>query len=130
MSILGIDHINFHAERHLLEDMKTFYCDVVGLQPGFRPNFQQFGYWLYADNVPLVHLYEAVGRDVRQSGAVSAFDHVAFRCSESQDVIARLERLGVPYKLVELPHSGQLQINVTDPAGHKVEFLVDAKKSS
>lgn len=125
MPTLGINHVNFHVAQPLLDDMKTFYCDVMGLKPGFRPEFKQFGYWLYADSIPLVHLYEAVGSDVRQTGVTSVFDHVAFHCTDLQDVQTRLERLGIPYKMVELQHSGQLQIAVTDPAGHKVEFIVE-----
>ncbi len=125
MPTLRIHHVNFHVAQPLLEDMKTFYCDVMCLKPGFRPEFKQFGYWLYADAIPLVHLYEAVGSDVRQTGATSVFDHVAFHCSDLQDVRNRLERLGIPYKMVELPHSAQVQIAVTDPAGHKLEFIVE-----
>lgn len=125
MPTLGIHHVNFHVAQPLLEDMKTFYCEVMGLKPGFRPEFKQFGYWLYADVVPVVHLYEAVGSDVRQTGVTSVFDHVAFQCTDLQEVLTRLERLGIPYKLVELPHSSQLQISATDPAGHKVEFIVE-----
>jgi len=108
MPTFAIHHVNFHVAQPLLEDMKNFYCDVMGLKPGFRPEFKQFGYWLYADSIPLVHLYEAVGSDVRQIGATSVFDHVAFHCKDSQDV----------------------QIAVTDPAGHKVEFIIEPSSAS
>lgn len=125
MPILGVHHVNFHVAQPLLEDMKTFYCDVVGLKPGFRPDFKQFGYWLYVGSIPVVHLYEAVGSDVRQTGATSVFDHVAFHCTDLQDVQTRLTRMEIPFNIVELPHSGQWQIAMTDPAGHKVELIVE-----
>jgi catechol 2,3-dioxygenase-like lactoylglutathione lyase family enzyme len=130
MPTLGFHHVNFHVAQPLLEDMKNFYCDVMGLQPGFRPALKQHGYWLYAEAVPVVHLFEAVGKDVRQTGVTSVYDHVAFHCTDLQDVLSRLERLGVPYQMMELPHSGQTQIAVTDPAGHKVEFMVEPGATS
>ncbi len=125
MPTFAIHHVNFHVAQPLLEDMKNFYCDVMELTPGFRPEFKEFGYWLYADSIPLVHLYEAVGNDVRQTGVNSVFDHVAFYCKDLKAITARLERLKVPYTTVQLPHSGQFQIGVTDPAGHKAEFIIE-----
>jgi catechol 2,3-dioxygenase-like lactoylglutathione lyase family enzyme len=92
MPILAIHHVNFHVAQPLLEDMKNFYCDVMGLTPGFRPEFKEFGYWLYADSIPVVHLYEAVGNDVRQAGVNSVFDHVAFHCNDLLEIMTRLEK--------------------------------------
>jgi len=63
----GIHHVSFHVPQPLMDDMKDFYCSVLGLHVGYRPEFRQFGYWLYADTIPLVHLYEAVGSDIRSS---------------------------------------------------------------
>ena len=125
MPTVAIHHVNFHVARPLLEEMKNFYCDVMGLTPGFRPELKQFGYWLYAESIPIVHLYEAVGNDLRQPGVNSVFDHVAFHCKDLKEITNRLERLNVPYAMVQLPHSGQFQIAVTDPAGHKAEFIVE-----
>lgn len=124
MSTLGIHHVNFHVPQPLLDSMKTFYCDVMDLRVGFRPEFKQSGYWLYAGTVPVVHLYEAVGTDIRATGVTSVYDHVAFHCTDLADVRSRLERLSVPYSIVELAHSGEFQIAVIDPAGHKLEFIV------
>lgn len=31
----------------------------------------------------------------------------------------------IPYKMVQLPHSGQFQIVGSDPAGHKAEFIIE-----
>ncbi len=125
MPTFAIHHVNFHVQQPLLEDMKNFYCDVMELTPGFRPELKQDGYWLYADSIPLVHLFEAVGTDIRQLGVNSVFDHVAFHCKDLETITSRLERLNIPYTMVKLPHSGQTQVAVTDPAGHKVEFIVE-----
>ena len=37
MPTFAIHHVNFHVAQPLLEDMKNFYCDVMELTPGFRP---------------------------------------------------------------------------------------------
>ena len=45
--------------------MKTLYSDVLDLRVGFSPEFKQSGCWLYAGTIPLVHLFESVGSDLR-----------------------------------------------------------------
>ena len=48
MSTTGINHFNLRAPRPLLEELREFYCAVVGLAQGARPAFLRFGYFLYA----------------------------------------------------------------------------------
>ena len=48
MKILGLDHYNLCAPRELLEELREFYTDTVGLTVGYRPPFDSAGYWLYA----------------------------------------------------------------------------------
>lgn len=48
MKILELDHYNLSAPRELLERLRVFYTETVGLTVGYRPSFQKFGYWLYA----------------------------------------------------------------------------------
>ncbi len=71
MPTRGLDHINFHAQRKLLDALKDFYCDVVGLEVGARPDFPRFGYWLYAGGHPVVHLYESAPTEARKSDAAA-----------------------------------------------------------
>lgn len=130
MATLSINHVNFHLCRPLLEEMRAFYCDVVGLRIGFRPAFNQFGYWLYADTVPLIHLSEVVGIDVRLSCSNSAFNHVAIYGENRQALVSRLDLKKVPYEITEVPETRQFQISLLDPAGHKVEFLCDANSEN
>ncbi|OGI64334.1 MAG: hypothetical protein A2W18_07655 [Candidatus Muproteobacteria bacterium RBG_16_60_9] len=59
MTTTGLNHINLHAKRELLDALKEFYCDVVGLHIGSRPAFRNFGYWHYAGDKSVVHLYRA-----------------------------------------------------------------------
>lgn len=122
MSIQGLDHVNLRAGRELLDALKHFYCDVVGLEVGPRPPFPAFGYWLYAGGRPIVHLYEAGPQEVRRTDVATIIDHVAFRCDDSAAVEDRLRRLGVSFHKTVVPASRQLQIFLADPAGNKVEL--------
>jgi len=122
MPTRGLNHINFHAARDLLDALKDFYCDVVGLEVGARPNFPRFGYWLYAGGHPVVHLYEAEPGEVRKTDVPTTFDHVAFSCEDSAAFEALLRRRGVEYSKAVVPGSDQVQLFLRDPAGTKVEL--------
>jgi hypothetical protein len=55
----GFSHYNLRAPHALLETLRAFYSEVVGLTPGARPAFTSFGYWLYAGDEAVLHLSEA-----------------------------------------------------------------------
>lgn len=122
MTTTGLNHINLHAKRDLLDALKDFYCDVVGLHVGSRPVFRNFGYWLYADDRPVVHLWEADPDEVRRTNVAGTFDHVAFDCTNRADVEAALRRRGVQHRIAQAPGSSMVQIFLTDPAGNGVEL--------
>jgi len=86
---MQLDHINIKAPEALLEEVRDFYCAVLGLQEGARPKFSSPGYWLYAGERPLVHLSR--GSERPASPAPSYLDHVAFRAVGLQAFTARLD---------------------------------------
>ena len=122
MTTIGLNHINLHAERELLDALKDFYCDIVGLRVGSRPTFRNFGYWLYAGDRPVVHLWETDPEEVRRTDVETTFDHVAFDCTNRADVEAVLRGRGVPYRTAPVPDSQRFQIFLKDPAGNGVEL--------
>ena len=65
MTVVGFNHYNLRAPRELLEQLRSFYCDVVGLRVGPRPSFASFGYWLYAGEQDILHLTETDAGEVR-----------------------------------------------------------------
>ena len=105
MTTTGLNHINLHAKRDLLDALKDFYCEVVGLRVGPRPAFRNFGYWLYAGEKPVVHLWEADPEELRRTDVATTFDHVAFDCANRADVEAILRRRGVSYRTAPVPDS-------------------------
>jgi catechol-2,3-dioxygenase len=120
--ILGFAHYNLRAPRPLLETLRQFYTEVVGLTVGDRPPLGNFGYWLYAGGTDLLHLSECAPGEQRAVGIATTFDHVAFRCSQRADVERRLADSGVKYKSAQVPRTGQVQLFFSDPAGNGVEL--------
>lgn len=122
MQVVGLNHFNITAPHALLEKVRDFYVDALGLEVGARPNFIREGFWLYAGRLPIVHLTacdESDGR-ARAGSSRSFVDHIAFTCKGLSGMLERLERLRVPYELVDGP--AQVQVFVRDPAGVRLEL--------
>ena len=124
MDTAGLSHFNITVPDELLEKVRDFYVEVVGLVVGERPEFERKGFWLYAGNAPIVHLTACDETDARANGEIglSFFDHVAFSCQGLTGLIERLKRWNIPYEVVEIPSLGQLQVFVHDPARVGVEL--------
>lgn len=122
MAVLGFNHYNLRASRTMMEQLKVFYRDVVGLQIGERPQLTSFGYWLYAGSKDVLHLSEAKPEEKRKENMATTFDHVAFTATDYGATIARLEKLGVQFRAREISDAGQKQIFFSDPAGNGIEL--------
>jgi catechol-2,3-dioxygenase len=126
MPVRGFDHYNLRASRPVLDELKAFYCDVVGLTLGERPPFRRFGYWLYADGRPVLHLSEADEHESRSRTAVTTFAHAAFNCSDRERYERRLTELGIPFRTARVPQLAIEQLFFHDPAGNGVELQFES----
>ena len=122
MPVLGFNHFNLRANRAMMEQLKVFYRDVVGLQIGERPQLTSFGYWLYAGSKDVLHLSEAKPEEKRKENVATTFDHVAFTATDYDATILRLEKLGIKFITREIADAGQKQIFFSDPAGNGIEL--------
>jgi len=122
MPIRGLHHINLRGSPTQIRQMREFYCNVLGLREGPRPPFQSSGAWLYAGQFPLVHLVEDLSAPHGASRDAPAVDHVAFVCQGLDELRQRLETQGVAYSISHIPMTGEVQVNVRDPSGMKVEL--------
>jgi len=123
MKVGFLDHVNIQTTD--LERTCWFYETVLGMKVGWRPNFPFPGAWLYVDDRPVVHL---IGRDPgdptapeRDSGTV---DHVAFAGQGFLELIERIERVGIPYDVRDVPDMKQRQLFLRDPNNVKVEIVL------
>jgi len=122
MPISGFNHYNLRANRATLDSLRDFYVSVVGLMPGHRPPFNNFGYWLYVGPNAVLHLTEARPDEDRPAGVANTFDHVAFASTHFAEFEQHLQRLDIVYRTSHVPLTGQRQIFFRDPAGNGVEL--------
>jgi glyoxylase I family protein len=122
LAVLGFNHYNLRASRAMMEQLKVFYRDIVGLQIGERPQLTSFGYWLYAGSDDVLHLSEAKPEEKRKENVATTFDHVAFTATDYDATIARLEKLAIQFTAREISDAGQKQIFFRDPAGNGIEL--------
>ncbi|CAN5880514.1 VOC family protein [soil metagenome] len=120
--MIGFNHYNLRASLELMEQLREFYCRVVGLKVGARPPFDSFGYWLYAGENAILHLSQTKPGETRLPHIAGIFDHVAFSCTELAQTEAHLTACGVLFQRATVPHSGRAQLFFRDPAGNGVEL--------
>ena len=124
MGVQGFSHYNLRAPRAMLEELRAFYCEVVGLTLGARPPLRSFGYWLFAGGRDVLHLVEAAA-DENRSGSNGTFDHAAFNCTDRAAYEAKLTTLGIAFRASSVPQSRRVQLFFKDPAGNGVELNFD-----
>ena len=114
-----LDHVTLRT--HDLEGTRAFLEDVLDLRPGYRPAFSFPGYWLYADNEPVVHLIPGHGGPVDRAG--ETIDHVGFRLTDHNGMRRKLDGLGVSYSRMELPELAERRLFIRTPTGILLELV-------
>jgi catechol-2,3-dioxygenase len=122
MTVKSIDHFNIRACEPLLEELRKFYCDRIGLSVGFRPPFETPGYWLYAGERAILHLSMASANESLSTHVESTLNHVALECSNKLVFERRFAELNIPYETASVPGTTVEQIFLKDPAGNGIEL--------
>lgn len=130
MPVRQIEH--YLVVTDALETTRDFYCDVLGMEVGFRPDLGFAGFWLYAGDTAWLHLadrnsfrtYKArVGTPVpAQTADTGAIDHIAFNATGFGETIAKLESRGLAYRQNYIADIGLRQVFVQDPNGITLEL--------
>lgn len=122
--VRGIGHANLRAPADLIETLRRFYVDVIGLREGPRPAFRSGsrGYWLYAGDRDVLHLTVAREDGALQTQPPGVFNHIAFDCDDVDATRARLAALGIDYELDVVDELRQVQLFLTDPVGIGIEL--------
>tara|TARA_B100000579_G_scaffold368471_1_gene329383 strand:- start:28 stop:447 length:420 start_codon:yes stop_codon:yes gene_type:complete len=120
VTVMKLHHINIAAPAVMLEETKTFYCDILGLKAGSRPKLKTPGYWLYGESGPIVHLSES---DIHTgSDRKHYLDHIAFSDRNLSNRLQLLNEAGLDYKIRKIEEEEMTQIFLYDPCGHKIEL--------
>jgi catechol 2,3-dioxygenase-like lactoylglutathione lyase family enzyme len=124
--IEGMNHFTIAAESR--EATLDFYCGLLGLVEGYRPDFDFPGAWLYppGGTQAVLHTYWGRTLPAQRTGVI---DHMAFTARDLKAVKARLDERGLKYDLRRLPGRGTWQLFTLDPNGAKVELDFDAAEA-
>lgn len=128
MGITELNHINIRTVK--MEATKDFFVNIVGLEIGWRPDFDSHGYWLYCGDVPIVHLS---GSDpdgeprTNHEGRGNGLDHLGLFAKDLVGMENTLTVNDVTYRKC-LANGGKLiQVFFLDPNGVQVELGFDAE---
>lgn len=118
MAVVGLDHYALLSSDP--ERTTRFYEDIVGLKSGPRPKLSFPGVWLYAGEVPIVHIIFGKTIPTKETGAV---DHLAFIAKGSVDEIHDLlRRNGIEFTSRVIERTGVTQVFFRDPDNVGVEL--------
>jgi catechol 2,3-dioxygenase-like lactoylglutathione lyase family enzyme len=122
--IEGLNHFTIVAEDR--ERTLDYYCGLLGLAEGWRPDFPFAGAWLYSGGRPVLHI---VWRSPLPAERAGVIDHMAFSARDLKAVKARFDARGLAYDLRRVPGGGVWQLFSHDPNGAKVELDFDASEA-
>ena len=124
--IRGMNHFTITAEDRA--QTLDYYCGLLGLREGWRPDLGFPGAWLYADGNPqaVLHIYWDRPMPAQRTGVI---DHLAFTAQDLKAVKARFDARGLEYDLRQQRGAGTWQLFSHDPNGAKVELDFDPGES-
>lgn len=131
MPLSFMEHFLLQAED--IEKTKNWYVEVLGFRVGPHPDFKFPVYWLYLGDRDVLHLTQGdanvsgnrmtyLGQQSQAVQGTGVIDHVAFRATGLEEMIAHLQKLNVPFKERQVDDQGLYQLFVFDPNGVKVEL--------
>ena len=124
--IQGMNHFTITVEDRT--QTLDYYCGLLGLSEGWRPDLGFPGAWLYADGNPqaVLHIYWDRPMPAQRTGVI---DHLAFTARDLKAVKARFDERGLKYDLRRQAGAGTWQLFSHDPNGAKVELDFDPSES-
>jgi len=121
--INGIDHYNLRSDEKMIEILKNFYINIVGLKLGHRPPFKSKGYWLYAGKNDVLHLSSSKDNIKNLVDVNSTLDHVSFSAINKKKFMDVLQKNNIIFKERLIPEINIEQLFFKDPAGNGIELI-------
>lgn len=116
--LLSLNHVSvlsFDFER-----TERFYCDLLGMRVGPRPNFSVPGRWLYVGDQPLLHMLPRTNSSLVTGEVV--LDHFALTAQDMPAFEQRFTAAGLPFRRIQQADTGIWQLFLDDPDGVHVEL--------
>ncbi len=117
MNITLLEHVNIHSTE--LEHLSSWYEEILGLKRGYRPPFGSQGAWLYAGDIPMVHLLEV---SEEPESPRPGIEHFCMRAQGLSSFIKRLKQRKIVYQTVRVPELRIFQIHLRDPEGNHMHI--------
>ncbi len=117
MAVAGMNHFTILTDD--VDNTVRFYGDLLGLEPGARPNFKFPGAWLYAGGQPILHVIGGRPKGELKPGVI---DHMAFSGDDLAATLSVLKARKVEYECRQQAGTGLWQVFFFDPNGAKVEL--------
>ena len=123
-----------------IEATKDWYVNVLGMKVGPAPDFKFPVYWLYVGDRDVLHITQGgaqvsenrkryVGQQSEATEGSGVIDHVAFRATDLEAMIAHLKGNGIAFKERQVNDQGLYQLFLFDPNGVKVELNFHAAEA-
>ena len=124
MQIGRLDHVNVRTNQ--LEVMISWYTRVLGMKQGYRPDFTFPGAWMYAGEIPAVHLVGVEQDNYIGSESKLKLEHFAFKATGAASFEDTLNQLEVRFRRNELTSEALIQYNLWDPDGNRIHIDFNA----
>lgn len=118
MQDVRLDHATIDTRD--VQASADFYRHFLDLKPGWRPSLDTDGAWLYpaGGDYAIVHLIATEG-----GTAGGRLNHIAFRGTDLQAYIEKLESFGGWFEAMPVPETPFTQVHHMDPSGVKIEVI-------
>ena len=105
-----------------------FYCNLLGLAVGPRPDLGFPGAWLYAGDAAILHIVGGKAREHLKPGVI---DHMAFSATGLSETLTKLVTCNIEHTCRRQAGTGTWQVFLFDPNGARVEldFAADEVQS-
>ncbi|XXQ54066.1 VOC family protein [Xenophilus aerolatus] len=126
-ALLGLHHFTIRCAPAALDAVRAFYCEVLGMATGPRPDFPFDGHWLYVGETAVVHLAAVLDETAPREPAAPGpgFDHVSLRATGLEHTRRWLRQQAIPFEELPVPGWPLQQIFLRDPAGAKIELTFE-----
>jgi catechol 2,3-dioxygenase-like lactoylglutathione lyase family enzyme len=122
-----LDHVNIQTQD--VAGTAQFFADVLDLRaaPPFPGADMAQVTWMFdAGDRPIVHITAPgmtfAGDPAPAGSSTGALHHVAFACTGHDAMLARLDRLGLAFRVRDIAPIGLRQIFVNEPNGVLLEL--------
>jgi catechol 2,3-dioxygenase-like lactoylglutathione lyase family enzyme len=116
--LVSLDHVTVRSAD--FERTAQFYCDLLGMRRGPRPDLAVPGRWFYIGANAVLHVLPR-GTDA-PAGSAGAIDHFALHAVDLPATEDKLKAAGQPFERKRLADTDVWQIFLTDPDGVRVEL--------